>query len=407
MKRTRPRPSNHTGIAMPGMIGLAPSTANLGPLPLCMRMRAPSRRRIHNKLKYFVQLVAFGLCVSNSTSSAQPSVPLTTKSQGAPGKYRVLDSGTRAHTFGATDPQFYWINNDELLFLAIHQSPDPSATKKEKLNYVVSRWHIQRGTVLQVRNFGESRPSICYYAGQVIYQFRRPDDSIEAYQGKLGDAERAVDPNRYARFCQRLEDVPKLPAWTAGREIRWLQRIDAGFIDFGDEKKWQENTRVRFYRHGAQPETGVELPFGRRDIAPRFPYYEFRDAFFVESHYWVHPRPKEIPYPVFWLHRDGRIERIADIPWGPWRSAASFFPFPTRVGLVMASSNFNVRNSNDLAHAGIYLLSDGRVNKLLTAWIEGLGVAVSPNGCKIGFTYAPIVTRKNNILQAIDLCEGT
>jgi hypothetical protein len=185
-----------------------------------------------------------------------------------------------------------------------------------------------------------------------------------------------------------------------------LHKLGAGFLDFGDTKKGLENTPIRLYRYNAQQGEGLELPLKRRDTGKRFPYYEFKRAFFVVSDYYLHPRPKEIPYPVYWLYEDGRVEKIADIPWGPWRSSASFSPFPTRAGLIMASHNFNVRNANDIADAGLYLFVHGRVERIVKGWVDSLAVAVSPDGCKIAFTYAPVVTRRNNVLQAMDLCGG-
>lgn len=351
-------------------------------------------------------LIVIAVALSSSifeSSIAQSQLESTSKPPShSERKYRILDSRSRAHTFGAGDPQFFWINNDELLFLAIQVSPDASAQNKERINYTVNRWDTRSGTISKGRDFGENSPRLCFYDGQVLYQFRRKDDSPEAYHGKLGGPERAVDARDYSRFCRRVEESPKLPKWTGGREIRWLERINDGFVDFGDSQKWQENTRVRLYRHGAKQEEGIDLPFGRRDIAPRFPYYQFKDAFFVESHYWVHPRPKEIPYPVFWLHRDGRIEKIADVPWGPWRSRASFFVFPVRPGLVLYSHN--ARNEFDIAYAGLYLFNAGKVERIVAGWV--VGTAVSPDGCKLAFTYAPTITRKDNVLQAMNLCVG-
>ena len=183
-----------------------------------------------------------------------------------------------------------------------------------------------------------------------------------------------------------------------------MEKLDAGFVDYGDRLKWLENTPVAFYRHGAKQHEGIDLAIGRRDAGKRFHYYEFKRAFYFASHYHHHPRPKEIPYPVYWLYADGRVEKLADIPWGPWR-AAGLDTAPTRAGLVMASSNFNVRNANDLEHAGLYLLSNGRVEKILRAWVASLAVAVSPDGCSIAFTYAPVMTQKNNVLMAMRLCE--
>jgi hypothetical protein len=360
-------------------------------------------------MRFITVLVAVVLPISAvvKPSIAQTASDATSKpARSAERKYPIFDSRTRAHTFGATDPQFFWIDNNEVLFLAVEAFTDGGAPNNERVKYTVARWDIRSGAISKVRDFGEDRPRICYYEGQVLYQFRRRDDSLVAYHGNLGEPERAVDPREYGQlFCRALVDVPDVPNWMKGREFRHLERIGDGFVDFGEQKTAMQNTPVRLYRFDERQEEGIELPFGRRDIGRRFPYYAFRGAYFVESHYYVHPRPQSVPYPVFWLHRDGRIEKILDIPWGPWRSSASFFPFPTRIGVVMASSNFNVRNSNDLAHAGLYLSTrEGRVEKLLKAWIEGLGVRVSPDGCKIAFTYAPVVTRKNNLLQAMDLC---
>jgi hypothetical protein len=338
--------------------------------------------------------------IAQTASGATSKPALSTNA-----KYPVLDSLTRAH---AGDPQLFWINNDEVLFLAVRVFTDPESPNKEGINYLVNRWNIRSGAVSKVRDFGGDRPKICYHDGQVLYQVRRRDDSFIGYHGKLGETERAVEPREFhASFCRRLKEIPSIPQWMKDREARRLERINDGFVDFGETKRWIENTPVRLYRYGEEREAGKQLPFGRREISYRFPYYEFKDAYFVVSQYWVHPRPKEIPYPVFWMYRDGRVEKIVDIPWGPWRSSASFRPFPTRAGVVMASSNFNVRDSTDLAHAGLYLLrNEGPVEKVLSAWIDGLEVSVSPDGCMIAFTYARVVTRKNNVLQAMNLCSG-
>lgn len=353
-----------------------------------------------------VLIVVIAVAVGSSTfesSIAQSRLESISKSPShSERKYRILDSRSRAHTFGAGDPQFFWINNDELLFMAVQVSPDASAQNKERINYTVSRWDTRSGAVSKVRDFGEDRPRICYYDGQVLYQFRRSDESLVAYHGKLGEPERAVDPTEYGQlFCRRLDEIPKIPHWMKEREARRLERINDGFVDFGELKKAMENTPVRLYRYGEKQEAGIQLPFGRRDISWRFPYYQFKDAYFVESHYWVHPRPKEIPYPVFWLYRDGRVEKIADVPWGPWRSRASFFVFPTRAGLVLYSHN--ARSEFEIAYAGLYLFSAGKVERIVAGWV--VGTAVSPDGCKLAFTYAPTITRKNNVLQAMNLCE--
>ena len=83
-------------------------------------------------------------------------------------------------------------------------------------------------------------------------------------------------------------------------------------------------------------------------------------------------------------------KKIADIPWGPWRTRASFFLAPARPGLLMISHN--ARSPPQLDHAGIYLLSEGKVEKVLPGWIHG--VKVSPDGCKAAIGYSPAMSAK-------------
>jgi hypothetical protein len=351
---------------------------------------------MHKAACGFWRSALFAICVSSIQGSyAQPSHKAA--------QYKTFNS--QAMTFGS-DPKFFWIDNQELIFVSIEKFPDTSSKSAERLTYSVSRWNIQARTVRLVRDFGENRPLLCFYDGSLLYGAMHKRDA-PAYYAKLGEVEREVNIQEYDYlFCQSRKNTPKLPVWTEGHEIRLLHKLGAGFLDFGDTKKGLENTPIRLYRYNAQQGEGLELPLKRRDTGKRFPYYEFKRAFFVVSDYYLHPRPKEIPYPVYWLYEDGRVEKIADIPWGPWRSSASFSPFPTRAGLIMASHNFNVRNANDIADAGLYLFVHGRVERIVKGWVDSLAVAVSPDGCKIAFTYAPVVTRRNNVLQAMDLCGG-
>ena len=317
-------------------------------------------------------------------------------------RHPTVDS--RTLTDGA-NPNFVWIDNEELLFVSA--TPNPGAKRSwEQVNYAISRWDTRSGVVTRVRAFGHERPSLCLHEGLFLYGRRLRDGSLEAYHGKLGESEQRVDPSRYVPlFCRPRGEAPALPKWTEGREIRMLEKLGAGFVDFGDEQKSSENTPVRLYRHGMAREEGIELPFGRRGIAKRFPYHEFQRAFFVASDYPQSPPQQRVPYPVYWLYADGRVEKIADLPWGPWRQGR-LSVVPTRAGLVVASGNFYVYEPTDLRHAGLYLLAQGRMQKLLEGWIAGLVLAVSPDGCTIAFSYSPVVTERKNVLRAMRLCGG-
>ncbi|HYC44889.1 MAG TPA: hypothetical protein VED01_05330 [Burkholderiales bacterium] len=318
-------------------------------------------------------------------------------------KYRIYDSNTVVHTFGVGQPQFYWINNEELIFVPMHIIPDASAPNKERYSFSVSRWNIRTGVIDVLHKFGEIRPRLCFFAGYVTIKLRPPGGHGErVLHGPLGE-ERQDAPNRPFNdvVCRPADSLPQLPAWTKGRQIRWLQSLDAGFIDFGEINRAREYKPLRLYRHGAKQEEGIQLALHDGLVVSRFPYYAFKNAFLVIGDWPRQPPPQDAPYPAYWLYQDGHVETIADIPWGPWRRA-SLSISPTRAGLLLASSHF--KSPDRPEHAGLYLFAKDRVHKLSAAWINGLAVEVSPDGCRAAFAAAPTVTRKTNVLKAIDVC---
>ena len=354
----------------------------------------------------------FCCAVSLHASSARAEWDLRTflsslfqRKEAAQSRYPITDSRTVAHTLGVGAPQFYWINNDELLFVPKQITPDASAPNKERVTFSLARWHTRTGVIRTLKEFGNATPRLCFFEGYVLIEVEGIDNSRLVYHGALG-AERADNPKRYydRNLCRPVDALPALPSWTEGRHIRWLEHPSAGFIDFGELNQAMNYAPLRLYKHGARQEEGIELPLYRRRVIPRFPYFAFKDAFFVESDWDLHPRPKDAPYPVYWLYRDGRIEKIVDIPWGNWRSRASSSVVPTSLGLLIVSSN--TRGELDLDHAGIYLHRGNTVEKIVTAWVEGHSVMISPNGCRAAFTVAKTVTRKRNVLQVAELCDG-
>jgi hypothetical protein len=319
-------------------------------------------------------------------------------------RFRVWDSRAMI-TVRHSGKGMSWINDDEIMFVGIRIVSDPTvAHTGERVEYKLDIWNIRNGAIRTLREFGRQSIRPCFSDGHVLVWTRTKDGTHQSYYGDTNSISLAAPGKQFdGLFCRPVEQVPTLPVWTQGREIRWLERIDGGFLDFGEQRGAMENTAVRFYRHGASQHEGIQLPVGRREIATAIPYFAFKDAYFVASTYWQHPRPQGVPYPVYWLYADGRLERIVEIPWGPWRSRASSWTIPTNVGVLMVSHNFNVRNSRDLADAGLYLISGTSATRVLKAWIES--VAVSPNGCKLAFDFADHVTQKVNTLRAIDLCK--
>lgn len=348
------------------------------------------------------------LCATAAVGESQRSLLLSKQFVGGTPtqpQYPIWDSKTTVRAPDSATPLF-WISDEEVLFVAQRIVPDPTVPHSgEGVEYRVSIWSIPTGAIRTLYDAGRNRLRVCYSDGVVRIRVQKKDGTFDdLYGSPVKLAPREPGKTYHGILCRPEDQLAQLPAWTRGREIRLLPRIDAGFLDFGEERRAMENTPIQLYRPGAKQEEGQTLQLGRRDIENSIRYFSFKDAFFLASTYWQHPRPQGVPYPVYWLYMDGRVEQIVDIPWGPWRSRASSWPIPTKAGVAMVSHNFNVRNSRDLADAGLYLISGTSVTRVLKAWIEG--TSVSPNGCRLAFDYAEYVTRKLNRLMVIDLCKG-
>jgi hypothetical protein len=369
------------------------------------RARHPLVPRIHLKVVALGLLVAVQLLpnlVRADSTLAQPARALLASTE-MKRKLTVFDSRSlvAANDFAR---KLYWISDVEVLFLGYEVAPGASpGNDRELIDYRVSIWNVRTNTIRILQDFGSDYPSTCFSDGHVLLRARSTDGVLRTYYGDTSAVKLAApDQEFHDLFCRPLDKVHPLPTWTQGRDIRWLQKIDAGFVDFGEISKSMKNAPLRLYKHGAREKDGILLPLGSREVWKSFPYFAFKGAFFVESTYRRLPRPKGVPYPLYWLYQDGRLEQILDLPWGPWRSNASSWPMPTKAGIMIASHNANVRNAKDLAHAGLYLVGDGKVTRLLTAWIQA--TAVSPNGCRVAFDFANEMTEMRNTLKAIDVC---
>ena len=317
--------------------------------------------------------------------------------------YSVFNS--HAYVYGDQIARaIFWISADEILFVGSRLDSGLSASESlSVVDFHVQIWNVQTGVVRTLRDFGPDHPSVCFNDGSVLLRVRARDGTYHAYHGALGHIVED-DPKRgfSAIFCRPLNELPRRPAWMEGRALAWLGKANEGFLDFGETTRALENLQVRLYRLGSDKDEGIVLPFGSRQIKHRLDYYAFRDAFFVDSSFFRNPPGPDVQYPVYWLFRDGRSEKILDIPYGTWRTG---IPVPVRHGVIAISHHFNARNAHDLLDAGMYLITRRGPTWLLKAWIDE--VAVSSDGCRVAFAYAEVATgrRGRSILRAIDLCK--
>ena len=131
------------------------------------------------RLLALVLLVAFSLACAN-TRAAESTVWESLRSLFASSgtnnsKYRIYDSRTVAHTVGVGASQFFWINNEELLFIPMQITPDASSINKERTTWSLARWNIKSGEIKRLREFGTGNPRLCLSEGYVSIHVQHRD----------------------------------------------------------------------------------------------------------------------------------------------------------------------------------------------------------------------------------------
>lgn len=301
----------------------------------------------------------------------------------------------------------FWVSNDEILFAAWLGSEEDAF--KGRRVYRLVTLNVETGE----KTIGnELTNHLCYANGFVSYLLSMPDRR-RFMQGMLGQ-EKVVDEPRYGDVdrmtCRKITDLPDLPAWAKGRDVRRL-RPEHGYLDMGSSVAGQRlmNSEVRLVPPDSSD--GVLLPFRRREVfggegafAPG-KYMEFKQAYFVRPDYFLkvsvhasggyntNPWPEHIPEYWWWLYPDGRTETVR-METGPWTGGLKAYE-PTVTGIFIRSNGTN----------GAYVVHRGRTTPVARVSVNKF--AVSPDGCRVAFQNTPRQVRRLARLKVVELCKDS
>ncbi len=326
-------------------------------------------------------------------------------------RYPVYDSklGTR----GFLVDRIYWLDNDRVIFLGFDRNDPKYRPEKGEVNLGIFIWDTSNG---QTRRYADAKGGLCYSQGYIVYYLGetvhkgkqgtyRLGHFMEGPMGKekkisvrgrgLWDRTRVLNDLscHFEEVPEQMRDriyVPLLPGH--------------GYLDLGSRTASEENPRAIFYRHlGAEP---IALPFRKQNINwASIRYFPHKGVYVIPTWYYSERPPHVTPIPWFpytpqplWLlYPDGRTERIM-LPWKRWRARADNTYHVTKEGILITS-----KNAPD--YHGAYLLRGDEYEKVISGHLDG--TSVSPDGCKIAFSYLRDLRHagRHRTVRMLDLCK--
>jgi hypothetical protein len=338
------------------------------------RRRPAVKRLLHTLI--VCALVVLPVCLPAGTHAAFP----------------IVDSG--AWVLSGGNRTIYWLDDQRVLFIG-HELIKPMSDREADPALLL--WEIGKAVTIVRRHV----LSLCYRPGQIMYSVLDKQAKKRAfYQGEMG---REVEVQPVRTDGVNCDATYQPPDRSQNRAIGPLLR-GHGYLYLGPilGKESLENDPVIHFGEGS--EKGTQLPFGRGEYLYA-DYYSFRGAYLMHLNYFDPVRkygtttwPASEKKKAYWLWPDGRTEKI-EIP------SDIDGIYPAKAGLVYRV--FGTRTKKD----GLYFhLPSGERKLIASGFVTQL--AISPDGCRVAFSYAPEersdARRPDNrrTIKASNLCEG-
>lgn len=310
-------------------------------------------------------------------------------------------------------PRFRWLDSHRIVAL-VGERPDPKPRDRRRMIQSMKVWDLRTNAVSTL--VPEDVDALCLADGLFRYMVRKTGtdgkEILEFYSGTEG-AMNKVMAGRYDYLtCRPLADLP-LPDWT--RSIRNpetnLRRLrpEHGFlvIDRDSPTDWPRS--IRLYRSGDGHSQGIDLSamLGKPEPSPSTmgiyaTWHAHREAYYV--------RALKGGDPSWWLHPDGRLEKLWVVNKGDIR-----FTAPTGAGPLVPTNAFPITAANGVVQGaqgdnGLYSLEDFKNPRRLVKGRIGQEIEVSPDGCKVAYANDERTRIDRDTprhiykLQVIDLC---
>jgi hypothetical protein len=323
-------------------------------------------------------LLAAGM-VAEARELASPPTPV------AQSPYPVMDSGVWADWHGIAS-DIYWLDNNRILFKTVKDN-DKRRVSSGPFN--LSIWDTKTNKVTPYTENVKAL-SVCYREGFIYYTLEDESKDQRRFAGEFGKEKLFVPPNaKNARYnemdCQFQADLAPAEKLEGPKrhDVEFLLHRH-GYLDYGPRTEIRnlplgKGKPILYYRNGQIKPVSLPITNEGTKMAE---YYEFKDAYFIHELVGGGGRWHGDSAIAWWLFPDGKATEVK-IPDGPYKQGGSVGLYPTRKGVFVRYDTF--KSNKDPGEAGGYLVTGKNATRVIVGHLKG--PVVSPDGCKIAFSY--------------------
>lgn len=312
--------------------------------------------------------------------------------------YEIVDTGI------AGRKEAYWIDNGRVLFAGFDLSRTDTTTASRSPQSVIYIWdeRTRKATIHADIPEGDY---ICYSSGYVSYAVVK-DGRRYIREGKIGgEIEREWVQRAPGSKVDRNEiscrDFDYATAGDIYPGFLFVPLLDGdGYYGWQKQESHAETVKSSmFYLPAGKGKKPIALPILGAE-SDRISYSEFRRAYVIE--HTPSQRRADSVAKVRVLNRSGKVTESI-IPAGPWMRGSMAYA-PAKTGMVMSSSALGLKSRSDLGDAGLYLVHEETVKRLVPGFAGR--PSVSPDGCKVAAIVDPMKgPGVRATLQIVNLCK--
>jgi hypothetical protein len=307
-----------------------------------------------------------------------------------------------------------WIDNDRIVFAGGTPTLPDEAEKSNDLQFGIYIWDTKNDTYTLHKKLENAPAVFCYHDGYLVYSIELPTQHQIIIGGRLGE-ERELQPriegSKWPELskCLNLQPESDILPEHASAFTHALQNGD-GYLYLGSKTSFgqningeQDTQHAKLY--SVKEKTLLDLPILLKEFSSSTTTYSKYGNQYVfvpgwpKDQPWVNHDtgwPAAKPLTVYMFSNDGNVSTTM-VPAGYWNGRPQ--ALPTKKGLLIVTNNAPGANSKN---AGGYLLTAGKMKKLYDHLTNGIGV--SPDGCKIVYSYNDYNRWTKDYMRIIDLC---
>lgn len=334
---------------------------------------------------------------------------------------RLIDSGVYVDTL----LRAYWVNNDQLFFRGFDRQKPADSVEAKRLRHALYLWTVGDKPAVYAQDRWAGSTSSGWYCAEndEVWFAVRPESGVPGSRathqlvGPPGrETIRPLKPaGRGGPVLSSLGNCERDYPSSLSSRIWAADTFKESYIDFGERVATETldgPVQIVLKRLGSDDEFPLPIPLRKVGVSCT-QFFSFSrtfllwDCFSPSSPNGRETWRAEGCLPVWLVSSATTSTQTTCIPYGQWQGPIASVAL-TRAGLFFSSMFHDRPGSADPGAAGLYRLEGAPT--LVVRGVVG-NASVSPDGCKIAFSYAPTFsalnygTRGSHTLVVMKLCQ--